>query len=330
MVGSGPALKLWPDFARTSNTPLIDTLTDTPARFKRPTLLIVGCGDIGMRVVRLLRGRWRILALTSNAARRGELRAAGAVPLLGDLDASPTLARLAGLTDAVLKQTPPPSTGTTDTRTARLLHALARKGRVRRIVYASTSGVYGDCAGARFDETRGVAPGTERAQRRVDAEARVRHHGRAFGARVSILRIPGIYAADRPGGNPRERLMRGTPVLAADDDVYTNHIHADDLALACIAALARGAAQRFYHESDTTEMKMGEYFDLAADLAGLPRPPRIARAVAAAQLSAMQLSFMNESRRLDNGRLKRELRVQLRYPTVADGLAVQAGGGCAV
>jgi len=273
-----------------------------------------------MRVVKLLRGRWRILALTPNPARRAELRAAGAVPLLGDLDAAATLARLAGLADAVLHLAPPPSSGPVDTRTASLLRALARKGRTARIVYASTSGVYGDCAGARFDETRRIAPATERAQRRVDAEARVRHHGLAFGARASVLRIPGIYAADRPGGHPRERLLRGTPVLAAGDDVYTNHIHADDLARICVAALARGAPQRIYHASDDTEMKMGDYFDLAADLAGLPRPPRTPRAEAAAQFSSMQMSFLNESRRLDNRRLKRELRVRLRYPTVREGL----------
>jgi len=312
-----PALKLWPDFARTSNTPL----ADAPARFKRPTLLIVGCGDVGMRVLQLLRGHWRILALTSNPARCAELRAAGAVPLLGNLDLAPTLARLAGLADAVLHLAPPPSGGATDTRTAHLLQALARKGRVRRVVYASTSGVYGDCAGARFDETRSVAPTTARARRRVDAEMRVRHHGRAFGVRVSVLRIPGIYAADRIGGDPRERVARGTPVLAGDEDVYTNHIHADDLARACVAALRRGAPQRLYHASDDTDMKMGDYFDLVADLAALPRPPRISRDESAARLSAAQMSFLSESRRLENRRLKRELRLRLRYPTVRDGLA---------
>jgi nucleoside-diphosphate-sugar epimerase len=301
-------------------------LADTPARFKRPTLLIVGCGDIGMRVVRLLRGRWRILALTSNPARRAELRAAGAVPLLGDLDAAPTLARLAGLADAVLHLAPPPSSGATDTRTAKLLHALARKARARHIVYASTSGVYGDCAGMRFDETRSVAPATERARRRVDAEARMRHHGRAVGARINVLRIPGIYAADRAGGDPRERVARGAPVLAHGDDVYTNHIHADDLARACVAALLRGAPQRIYHASDDTEMKMGDYFDLVADLAGLPRPPRISRGEAVAQLSPVQMSFLGESRRLDNQRLKRELRLRLRYPTVREGLPHRLGG----
>jgi nucleoside-diphosphate-sugar epimerase len=289
-------------------------------RGTRPTLLIAGCGDIGLRVVRLLRGRWRVLALTSSPARREALRAAGAVPLVGDLDEPASLARLGGLADAVLHLAPPPGEGTGDPRTVNLLRALARKGRVRRLIYASTSGVYGDCGGARFDETRTPRPATDRARRRVDAEQRVRHHGRAFGVRVGVLRIPGIYAADRPGGHPRERLARGTPVLAAADDVYTNHVHADDLARACVAALHRGLPQRIVHASDDTELKMGDYFDLAADLCGLPRPPRLARADAAGVLTPLQLSFLSESRRLDNTRMKRELRLRLRYPTVTEGL----------
>jgi nucleoside-diphosphate-sugar epimerase len=137
---------------------------------------------------------------------------------------------------------------------------------------------------------------------------------------VTLLRIPGIYAGDRAGGHPRDRLARGAPVLRAADDVYTNHIHADDLARACVAALHRGAPQRVLHVCDDTDLKMGDYFDLAADLCALPRPPRIAREEAAAQMSPMQLSFMGESRRLLNGRLKRELRLRLRYPTAALGL----------
>jgi nucleoside-diphosphate-sugar epimerase len=248
------------------------------------------------------------------------LRAAGVQPLLGDLDLPHTLARLAGLADAVLHLAPPPTHGTTDPRTAQLLQALARKGRVRRIVYASTSGVYGDCGGARFDETRAVRPATDRARRRVDAEQRLRWYGRAFGARVTLLRIPGIYAANRVGGHPRERLARGAPVLAPEHDVFTNHIHADDLARACVAALHRGLPQRVVHASDDTELKMGDYFDLAADLEGVPRPRRVSLDQARAELSTMQLSFMGESRRLINTRLKRELRLRLRYPTVAQGL----------
>ncbi len=295
-------------------------MIDRATRFKRPVLLIVGCGDVGLRVARLLRGRWRLIALTSSAERCAELRAAGVRPLLGNLDAPATLARLAGLADAVLHLAPPPASGRTDPRTAQLLQALARKGRVRRIVYASTSGVYGDCGGARVDETRAVAPRTERAQRRVDAEQRLRWYGRAFGVRVTLLRIPGIYAGDRVGGHPRERLARGTPVIEAAHDAFSNHIHADDLARACIHALHRGAPQRVVHVSDDTELKMGDYFDLAADLEGLPRPRRVTPEQARAELSPMQLSFIGESRRLSNTRLKRELRLRLRYPTVAQGL----------
>ena len=295
-------------------------MTDRAARFKRPVLLIVGCGDVGMRVAKLLRGRWRLIALTSSPARCDELRAAGVQPLVGDLDRPESLSRLAGLADALLHLAPPPTKGATDPRTAHLLAALARRGRVRRVVYGSTSGVYGDCAGARFDETRAVDPATDRARRRVDAERRLRWYGRAFGVRVTLLRIPGIYAGDRAGGHPRERLARGAPVLAAEHDVFTNHIHADDLARACVAALHRGLPQRVIHASDDTELKMGDFFDLAAALEGLPRPRRITREEARDELSPMQLSFMGESRRLVNVRLKRELQVRLRYPTVAQGL----------
>jgi len=293
---------------------------DRPTAFKRPTLLIVGCGDIGLRVAALLRGRWRLIALTSSAARVDALRAAGVQPLVGNLDDPATLAHLAGLADAVLHLAPPPTQGASDPRTMHLLQALARKGRVRRIVYGSTSGVYGDCGGAFIDETRAVNPATDRAQRRVDAERRLRWYGRAFGARVTLLRIPGIYASDRAGGHPRDRLARGAPVLAPEVDVFTNHIHADDLARACVAALHRGAPQRVLHVNDDTALKMGDYFDLAADLCGLPRPRRVDLAQARAELSPMQLSFMGESRRMSNRRLKRELRLQLLYPTASQGL----------
>lgn len=291
-----------------------------PARFKRPTLLIVGCGDIGLRVAALLRGRWRLVALTSSADRVDELRRVGIVPLLGNLDEPSSLGRLAGLADAVLHLAPPPGEGASDPRTRDLLHALARRGRVRRIVYASTSGVYGDCGGGWVDEASALRPLSARARRRVDAETRVRCFGRALGVTVTLLRIPGIYAADRPGGHPRTRLARGMTVLRSEDDVYTNHIHADDLARICVAALHRGPNQRPINASDDTMLRMADYFDLAADLCGLPRPRRISREEAQVTLSEMQLSFMGESRRLVNKRLKAELRVRLRYAHVRQGL----------
>lgn len=292
-----------------------------PARLlRRPRLLIVGCGDVGLRVLALLKRRWRVLALSSSPARFETLRQAGATPLLGNLDAPASLARLAGWADAVLHLAPPQGSGAQDLRTRHLLRALARRTLPQRIVYASTSGVYGDCGGARSDETRAVAPATDRARRRVDAERQLRHWGANTGVAVTILRVPGIYAGDRVGGHPRERLAAAKPVLRREDDVYTNHIHADDLARACVLALSRGQPQRVIHACDDSELLMGDYFDLAADLCGLARPPRIGRAEAQTLLPALQLSFMSESRRLDNQRLRAELGLRLRYPQPAQGL----------
>jgi nucleoside-diphosphate-sugar epimerase len=299
-----------------------------PARFRRERVLIVGCGDIGLRVAHLLGPGCKVMALTSSPARVAALRSHGLVPLVGDLDRRSTLARLGGLATHLIHLAPPRSEGDAqwwrDLRTSALLQTLRRRRAPRSVVYASTSGVYGDCAGARVDETRTVRPQTPRAQRRADAERAVRHFGRATGARASVLRVPGIYALDREGGTPRERLRKGTPVLQADDDVYTNHIHADDLARSAVSALWRGKPQRAYNVCDDSELKMGDYFDLAADVFGLPRPARIARNTAQDQLPLMLLSFMSESRRLRNTRMKKELRVQLRYRTAADGLRVAA------
>ena len=301
-----------------------------PARFRRERLLIVGCGDVGQRVARRLQngpgaGRVQVLALTSSPERTAALRAQGIRPLLGNLDDMATLRRLAGLATRVLHLAPPPGEGAggdgwwRDPRTVALARVLRLRSLPVSFVYASTTGVYGDCQGALVPETRAVAPATPRAQRRVNAERAVRHLGRT-GVRASVLRIPGIYAPDRDGGTPRERLHKRTPVLRAEDDVYTNHIHADDLARACVAALWRGGPQRVFHVSDDSELRIGDYIDLAADLYGLPRPPRISREEAQAQLPVAQMSFMSESRRLDNTRLKRELRVRLLHPTVATGL----------
>lgn len=287
-------------------------------RARRPTLLIVGCGDVGLRVLRELGGRWRVLALTSSTQRRDPLRAAGAVPLIGNLDHPATLGRLAGLADAVLHLAPPPGQGASDPRTRSMLAALARSSRVRRLVYASTTGVYGDCGGAWIDETRRLQPATDRARRRVDAEAHLRWFARHSGARVTILRVPGIYAFDREGGDPRDRVRRRVPTLAPGDDVFTNHVHADDLARACIAALMRGPTQRAIHVNDDGQLATGDHYDRVATLAGLPPVPRLSRQQAERDLSPMQMSFLSESRRLVNTRLKRELRLRLRYPTIDD------------
>ena len=280
-------------------------------------LLIVGCGDIGARVAQghspvQIRG----LARSDESARR--LRTRGITPVCGDLDQRTSLNRLSGLAPWVLHLGPPPGDGDGDPRTRRLIAALAKGGSLpRRLVYISTSGVYGDCNGERVAETRPSAANNPRARRRVDAERQLRRFAARHGIQLSILRAPGIYAQDRL---PLDRIQKGTPAVRAEEDSYTNHIHAEDLAKIVWLALFRGRPNRIYHAADGGEKKMGDYFDLVADHFNLPRCPRISRVEAQTVLSPALLSFLNESRRLDNTRLKKELKVRLTYPDVAAAL----------
>jgi nucleoside-diphosphate-sugar epimerase len=241
------------------------------------------------------------------------------VPIVADLDRKDSLHRLAGLAHRVVHLAPPQPEGARDCRT-RNLTAILPDG--AQVVYVSTSGVYGDCGGALIDETRAVAPKNARAGRRVDAETVLRGWARRAHGRVSILRVPGIYANDRL---PLDRLRAGTPALAPEDDVYTNHVHADDLARMVLLALVRGRPGRVYHASDDTRMKMADYFDAVADAFDLPRPPRLPRAELAQAVSPVTLSFMSESRQLNNMRIKRELGVRLRYRTVQEALTRTPG-----
>jgi nucleoside-diphosphate-sugar epimerase len=285
-------------------------------------LLIIGCGDVALRALPQLRERYRIYGLTRNRDRVPLLREHGVVPIVGNLDDPATLGGLAGIAHDVLHSAPPPPSGARDTRTAHLIAALAKgESLPQQLIYISTSGVYGDCAGALVDETRPPRPQTARARRRVDAERQLRDWGRRRRVRISILRAPGIYSERRL---PLERLEAGTPALRADEDGYSNHVHAEDLARMAVAALRYGHAGRMYNANDDSVLKMGDYFDLVADQCGLPRPPRLSRAEASERIPANVLSFMNESRRLSNLRLKKELRFKLRYPTVREGIAAMA------
>jgi nucleoside-diphosphate-sugar epimerase len=265
-------------------------------------LLVAGFGDIARRAEPLLRRKFEIVPLSR---RHG-----------CDLDRPECLA-IEGA-HAVLHLAPPPPEGETDARTANLLAAL-EKGRIlpARMVYVSTSGVYGDCGGARVDEARPPVPRSARARRRADAERRLTQWCEARAVPLVVLRVPGIYAAQRL---PIARLRAATPVLRREDDVYTNHVHADDLAAAVSRALDDEAPAGVYNCCDDSELLMGDWLDLVADHARLPRPPRLARAAIIERVSSEAYSFMCESRRLDNRRMKRHLGVRLRYATVHEGL----------
>ena len=267
-------------------------------------LLIAGFGDVARRLLAQLPDGTEVRPISRRSGH--------------DLDRPETLTDIAGWPEMVLHCAPPPGAGDGDPRTANLLAILERGILPGRFVYVSTSGVYGDCGGAQVDESRAPNPQSARAKRRVDAERRLGDWCARHGIILLVLRAPGIYAAERL---PLERLRAGTPVLRDEDDIYTNHIHADDLAAAALRALAPNTPGGVYNASDDTRMKMGAWMDLVAEHAGLPRPPRVARREAEGRIPAGLLSFMNESRRLDNRKLKETLGVRLRYPTVRDGLA---------
>lgn len=285
-------------------------------------LLIVGSGDIAWRALPWLLKRFRVFALCRTPENARRWREAGAVPIIADLDDRTTLNRLSGIAHWVLITAPPNGSQEGDPRLKRLLVKISSARMIPcRVVYIGTTGVYGDCAGAKIDETRPRRARNIRAQRRVAAENLLRAwmvSDPNTQRTVSILRAPGIYGKDRL---PLARLSAGTPAIHDEEDSYTSHIHADDLAMSSCLALFRAKAGRAYHVCDHSEVKMGAWFDLVATHFDLPKPVRVSRSDAEQQVPETLLSFMRESRRLSNLRLLQELRMRLLYPTVHEGLA---------
>jgi nucleoside-diphosphate-sugar epimerase len=280
-------------------------------------VLIVGCGYVGRRVAALHLARGEpVVALVRSTASAQALERDGIAAISTDLDGSP--ADLPTRGERVYYFAPPPERGTTDPRLATFLAGLARSGQPRRIVYMGTTGIYGDCHGEWVDESRPANPSVDRAHRRWDAECRLREWATTRGGEVVALRVAGIYG---PGRLPLDRLRRGLPMVAEDEAPWTNRIHADDLAAVCVAAMDRAPSGAVYNVSDGHPGNMADYFNRVADLAGLPRPPVVRLADADGRLSEGLLSYLRESRRLDNRRMLRELGVTLRYPTLDEGLA---------
>jgi len=286
-------------------------------------VLIVGCGYVGRRVAALhLAMGEAVTGVVRSAGSAEGLARAGIPAVCADLDGDRIVLPTRGV--GVYYLAPPPETGTTDPRLARFLASLPASGQPRRIVYIGTTGVYGDCGGAWVDESRPPNPGVDRARRRWDAECRLRGWAETTGGELVILRVAGIYG---PGRLPLERLRRGLPMVAEDEAPWTNRIHVDDLAAVCVSAMARAPDGAVYNVSDGNPGNMADYFNRVADLAGLPRPPVVRLAEAGGRLSEGMLSYLRESRRLDNRRMLAELGVTLRYPTLADGLPACFGEG---
>ncbi len=282
-------------------------------------VFIAGCGYVGERVARvwLERGA-RVYGLARRPERAGDLMRLGLEPVVGDLDAPATLTALPVSGALVYYFAPPPKTGSADPRIRAFLGALAPGPAPSRLVYISTTGVYGDQGGGWATEATEPAPRTPRAVRRLDAESAFRSWGAEQGIPVVVLRVPGIYG---PGRLPAERIRGGVPVVREDQVPFSNRVHVDDLVRACVAAALRGRPGAVYNISDGTPGSMTQYFFAVADALSLPRPPVVSFEEASDTLSPQMLSFMNESRRIDNRRMREELGVEPLYPDLASGLA---------
>lgn len=274
--------------------------------------LIVGCGDTGLRVARRLRECGQtVCAVVRSIESRDALAAEGLASSALDLDAEITLPEA----DQVLWFAPPPERGSTDPRIRRWLSGLTHEP--RRIVYISTSGVYGDCQGRWIDETEPCHPKTDRGRRRLDAELALQAFAGRSGSEVVILRVPGIYG---PGRMPTARLRSGLAVVFEKESPYTNRIHIDDLATVARAAMQRSKPGAAYNVSDGHPTTMSDYFLRCSRLLGLPEPPRVSLATARATFTPALLSFLDESKRLINRRMIEELGVDLLYPNLDAGL----------
>ena len=281
-------------------------------------VLIIGCGDVGVRTARLLqRAGGQVCGLARSEEGAGRLRACGIAPIMGNLDDAGSLADLPTAGKLVYYLAPPPGGGPFDSRMRNFCQAVGATRLPSRVVYMSTSGVYGDCGGHWVTEETPVNPQTSRAQRRVDAEATLQEWGRLHGVPVVILRVTGIYG---PGRLPLARIKQGHPVLREEESPPTNRIHADDLAMVCLAAAQRAADGAIFNVSDGQPGTMTQYFNAICDLLHLPRLPQVSMAEARQVMNPMMLSYLTETRRMDNRKMLDQLGITLMYPDLDAGL----------
>jgi len=276
-------------------------------------LLIVGCGSVGRRIARLALAE----GITVSTFNRGGAGVEGTHHVTGSLDEPETLKGLPTRGAAVIYLAPPPGGGHLETRVRNFCASMAPGEEPVKIVYISTSGVYGDSGGGTVTEETPANPGTPRGKRRLHGEELFTEFGRERGVPVVVLRVTAIYAEDRL---PVMQLTSGQPVLRAEEALPTNRVHAEDLARICLAAVERGQGGDVFNVSDGTPGTVTEYFNAAADYLGLPRPAQITMEEARKVMTPLMISYFSESRVVDNGKLLRELGVTLLYPNLAAAL----------
>ncbi|MBE0577763.1 MAG: SDR family oxidoreductase [Desulfuromonadales bacterium] len=281
-------------------------------------VLIVGCGDIGVRVARLVQqAGGNVIGLARSEASAGRLLALGIDPVIANLDDAASLSALPTAGKLLFYFAPPPGGGPFDSRMRNFCQAVDAAQVPVKVVYISTSGVYGDCRGEWVTEQTPINPQTSRAQRRADAEATLLQWAKRRAVPVTILRVTGIYG---PGRLPLARIQQEHPILREEESPPTNRIHADDLADVCIRAAEKAVDGDIFNVSDGQPGTMTQYFNTVCDLLGLPRLQQIDMQEAKQVMNPMMLSYLTETRRMDNRKMMEQLAVTLMYPDLSSGL----------
>jgi len=291
-------------------------MTDKDKPFKH--ILIAGCGDIGLRVAKIWKNKGQsVFAMARNEDSLNIFRQQHLHACHADLDVPGTLENLPSQHALIYYFAPPPAKGQQDTRMTHFLQRLDMQNLPARIIYISTSGVYGNQQGKRINEDTPTNPQVDRAKRRLDAEEQLRSWSNKTAVPLTILRVGGIYG---PGRLPLKRLKDQIPMLHEELSPQTNRIHADDLAEICVAASIEKAKGEIYNVSDGTNSNMTEYFNTIADFCDLPRPPLVGWDEAEKTISSGMLSYLRESRRMDNSKMINDLDIKLLHPNLKEGL----------
>ena len=283
-------------------------------------ILIAGCGYIGTRVARIWQGSGaEVICLVRSPDHQFSLASEGLAARSCSFDNPADMPTLDVAGGIVYYLVPPPGGGTADSRARYFCSALLKSAPAARLIYLSATSVYGEQNGGIVTEVSETNPSSAMGKRRLDAESAFREYGAVAGVPIVTLRVSGIYG---PGRLPLMQISQGQPLLREDESGPSNRIHADDLARICCSAAEKGEAGDIFNVSDGNPSSMTTYFNACADALGYPRQPQVTMEEARQVMSPLMFSYVNESRTIDNSRMLERLGVRLRYPTIAEGLAV--------
>ena len=280
---------------------------------------IIGCGDIGFRVAKELIAAGNNVQATSHFEEGTKvLNSAGIETIVANFDFRDDVPVIPVAGQQLFYFMPPQGGGLSDYRMFNFCRLLTAENCPSKIVYISTSGVYGDCGGAEVTEETPVNPQTSRAKRRIHAEGQLQAKAEKLGFELVILRVTGIYG---PGRLPISQLQKGHEVLRPEEAPATNRIHSLDLVQICLAAMEKGASGEIYNVCDGDHSSMSHYFMSVAEMYELPQPAQLSWEEAEKNMNPLTFSFLKESRLMSNAKMVEQLGIELRYPNLAKGLS---------